>query len=102
MSGINILVVNDCILIMGLCGGCQFGWDVIFYGCGENIIVMFMKNLDYYNKTNFGKFVILLSEWQMVVLKVLVIVLDVGEFLFYIYLVKVMVFREFFNIMYFL
>ncbi|XP_052714057.1 uncharacterized protein LOC128187678 [Crassostrea angulata] len=102
MSGINTPAANDCILTTGPCGGRQPGRDATFYGRGENITVTFMKNLDHYNKTNPGKFVISLSERQTVAPKVLATVPDAGEPSLHIYSVKVMAPREPPNTMHFL
>ncbi|XP_065897850.1 uncharacterized protein [Dysidea avara] len=58
MNGINTAGANDCILLDGPCGGRKAMNPVVIVQAGEPFYVVFQKNLDHFNSTSPGKFVV--------------------------------------------
>lgn len=62
MNGINTAGSNDCILLDNPCGNRPAMKPTVGIVAGDVFEVVFQKNLDHYNKTNPGMFVVSIGE----------------------------------------
>jgi len=61
-SGINQIASNECFQTTAPCGSFPQGAPEVFYASGENITVIFQKNLNHWDATNPGNFTVNFSE----------------------------------------